>query len=144
MYSTTLNKSQLTSCLKDMGSPSYFWRLRVTYCNDCSHSQDIRYRRFRTSKTRGFCEICSLKSKNGIPPQWFLNLNKKKKKWRANIIPNPQKTTTVILQSRITLAYCGLTLRGFDHSEQFDLNRSTCREPAARRQRSTCFHNYYS
>ena len=69
---------------------------------------------------------------------------KKNKKGRANIIPNPQKTTTVILHSRSTLAYCGLILRGFVHSEQFDLKRSTCREPAARRQRSTCFHNYYS
>lgn len=44
---------------------------------------------------------------------------KKKKKKRANITPNPQKTTNVILHSRITLAYCGLILRGFVHSEQF-------------------------
>jgi hypothetical protein len=74
----------------------------------------------------------------------ILELIFKKKKGRAKIIPNQQKTTTVILHSRITLAYSGLILRGFVHSEQFDLNRSTFRKPAAVRQRSTCFHNYYS
>jgi hypothetical protein len=75
--------------------------------------------------------------------------NNNKKKGRANIIPNLEKTTTVSLHSGRFLACCGLIRRGFvhfgmDETTEFGLSRPTYREPAARRQRSTFFHNYYS